>query len=149
MPYPEDSAATVAEFYLFGLPEHVLDDRDYSEEIKKHLCAATAQFLGMLVGRGYTLPRQGWGLDAKRNVCKSIAWDILCLRGVDPNQIGNENILKESERALAWMQSVANGEVNMMGLSQGGATVAAEREPTQAIVVVSKGSSKPRFPEDW
>ncbi len=69
---------------------------------------------GYMRGR-YALPLTAWGDDLRRAVCAVAAWDLLTVRGFDPNRGGDIAVQERHNSALAWLKDVAAGRVVVSG----------------------------------
>ena len=71
---------------------------------------------GYLQARGYTLPLTSWGDDLRRCNCLGAAWDVLRVRGYDPQANNDEAVRLGFEDAMRWLRDVAAGKVTPVGI---------------------------------
>ena len=71
---------------------------------------------GYLQARGYVLPLTSWGDDLRRCNCLGAAWDVLRVRGYDPNAGGDGAVRLGHEDATKWLRDVADGRVTPVGI---------------------------------
>ena len=74
------------------------------------LGAASAFALGMIANR-YKRPLVSWEYDLTHAVCKIAVYDLLVARGYNPAAGADENVRLRRDDAVAWLLSVAKGEI--------------------------------------
>lgn len=93
----------------FGLPAAALTGVSTATQ-DAALDAASVLADGYLRGR-FELPLTAWGDDLRRAVCAVAAWDLMVTRGFDPNAGTDEALRLRYEDAIAWLKSIALGQV--------------------------------------
>lgn len=66
----------------------------------------------------YTTPVTGYGVDLTRAVCSIAAWDLLSVRGFDPQRGGDEAVRLRAEDALRWLRDVSAGKAHLAGITE-------------------------------
>lgn len=117
-----------------GLPDAALEDLDDTTK-SKALDAASSLANGYLRASGLVLPLTAWGDDLTKKVCHIATWDLMCLRGFNPESQTNDVVRQRYEDAIAWLVAVSKGVVVPDGIedssdppqdSQAAATAAGE-----------------------
>lgn len=81
------------------------------------LAAASATADSYLRTR-YSTPVAGYGVDLTRAVCSLAAWDLLSVRGYDPQRGGDEALRLRAEDALRWLRDVSSGKASLSGITE-------------------------------
>ena len=66
----------------------------------------------------YSTPVAGYGVDLTRAVCSLAAWDLLSVRGYDPQRGGDEALRLRAEDALRWLRDVSSGKAALSGITE-------------------------------
>lgn len=66
----------------------------------------------------YSTPVAGYGVDLTRAVCSLAAWDLLSVRGYDPQRGGDEALRLRAEDALRWLRDVSSGKASLSGITE-------------------------------
>ena len=66
----------------------------------------------------YATPVTGYGVDLTRAVCSIAAWDLLSVRGYDPQRGGDEALRLRAEDALRWLRDVSSGKAHLAGITE-------------------------------
>lgn len=66
----------------------------------------------------YATPVTGYGVDLTRAVCSIAAWDLLSVRGFDPQRGGDEAVRLRAEDALRWLRDVSSGKAHLAGVTE-------------------------------
>ena len=66
----------------------------------------------------YATPVTGYGVDLTRAVCSLAAWDLLSVRGYDPQRGGDEALRLRAEDALRWLRDVSSGKAHLSGIAE-------------------------------
>lgn len=66
----------------------------------------------------YSTPVTGYGVDLTRAVCSISAWDLLSVRGYDPQRGGDEAVRLRAEDALRWLRDVSSGKAALSGIAE-------------------------------
>lgn len=66
----------------------------------------------------YAVPVTGYGVDLTRAVCSIAAWDLLSVRGFDPQRGGDEAVRLRAEDALRWLRDVSSGKAHLAGITE-------------------------------
>lgn len=107
------SFANLDQFDALGLPAASMSGLSGTKKVEG-LAAATELASGILSVR-YTLPIVAWGNDLSQAVCKLGAYDLLSVRGFNPDG-DDQNVRMRYDDALKWLMAVANSKANAMGL---------------------------------
>jgi phage gp36-like protein len=78
------------------------------------LAATTEMASGILAAR-YDLPIVLWGTDLSQATCKITAYDLLSVRGFNPDG-DDDNVRKRYDDAMDWLRAVAAGSISPVGL---------------------------------
>jgi phage gp36-like protein len=124
------SYATPTDFTAYGLPTAALDG--FSGDVQDYLDAASAQMDTYLRGR-HTLPMVSPPLELVRAECVIAAYDLLSVRGFDPEEPADKNVLIRYEKTFKWLRMIAEGVINLAvdadstpGVNDGGPIVASK-----------------------
>lgn len=79
------------------------------------LDAASAVADGYLCSR-YTLPLSAWGADLTGVVARMAAWDILRVRGYDPQAGGDAAVRLGYTDSIKWLEGVQGGRITPQGV---------------------------------
>lgn len=66
----------------------------------------------------YSTPVTGYGVDLTRAVCALAAWDLLSVRGYDPQRGGDEAVRLRAEDAMRWLRDVSAGKASLSGVGE-------------------------------
>lgn len=110
MECPLSSYATPADLKSLSLAAAALTGVD-DPSIQAAIDAASSVADGYL-GSRYTLPITGHGQDLTRAVCNIAAYDLLSVRGYNPDPGGNDNIRQRYDDAIRWLERVSAGTVS-------------------------------------
>lgn len=66
----------------------------------------------------HTTPVTGYGVDLTRAVCSIAAWDLLSVRGYDPQRGGDEAVRLRAEDAMRWLRDVSSGKASLSGITE-------------------------------
>jgi phage gp36-like protein len=59
----------------------------------------------------YNLPLISWGVDVRSNVARIVAYELLVVRGFNPELGADTNIASRAEASRAWFRAVARQEM--------------------------------------
>ncbi|MFN7131605.1 MAG: phage protein Gp36 family protein [Myxococcales bacterium] len=96
------------------LAKHGLSADTLSEIAADAQDAALASASGVVDGylrARFTLPLLSWGDELRRVVCHIAAYDLMTVRGFDPENPSDINLRQRYEDALRWLRDVANGAI--------------------------------------
>ena len=74
----------------------------------------------------FKLPITSWGKDLTQAVAVLAAYELICLRGFDPESQGDVIFKQRAEREVTWLESIRDGDVvptvvdSSAGLTDGG-----------------------------
>jgi phage gp36-like protein len=95
-------------------------------DLAKALEASSAEVDSYLRNR-FTLPLTTWGADLRRAVCILAAFDVLSVRGLDPQ---NHKQLESRRKAVVeWLVKVKDGDATPAGQDANGATSSPAEAP--------------------
>jgi len=80
--------------------------------------AAASQVADSYLRARYATPVTGYGTDLTRAVCGIAAWDLLSVRGYDPQRGGDEALRLRAEDALRWLRDVSAGKASLSGVTE-------------------------------
>lgn len=104
--------ATIDDFTTSGLPNGALAAID-KQTWQKALDRASA-YANSFIGDKYALPLVSpYDPALVDAVCQVAAWRLLCLRGFNPNNPGDQVVRQGWEDATAWLTRVANGQASI------------------------------------
>ena len=125
--------ATLAQFYIYGLPEGALADMD-TDTIQAVLESVSREVDSRFYGRQIAVPLTMWGDDITSAVCRVAAPRILFnARGASPLDPAHQGLIEQSKAAERWLDDISAGRVTPTGLSvtrgrQGAITVVSTDE---------------------
>lgn len=94
----------------FGLPSGALTGIATADQ-DAQLQAASVE-ADTYIARQKKIPLVTWDLALTKAVCKIAAWDLLVVRGVNPD--GPDSVFeKRHDEAIAWLKMVAEGKVQL------------------------------------
>lgn len=82
-----------------------------------------------------TLPLSAWGDDLRRYVCGIASYDIMVIRGFDPNSGSDEQLRKRFDDAIAWGKLFAAGGVESPDMAD--ATPADATDERRSITITN------------
>ncbi len=124
--------ATAADFARLGLPASATQGVA-TASIEAALDGFAAVMGGYLQARGYVLPLTAWGDDLRRCNCQGAAWDVLRVRGYDPNAGGDEAVRLGLEDAMRWLRDVAAAKVTPVSIADSTPSVDEASEQTFCV----------------
>jgi len=114
--------ATRTQLIQLGLPSAALTDVSTADQ-DEALDGASGIADGYLRKR-YTLPLATYGMDLTTHVCSIAAWIILKTRGFNPEDPADVAIRMGYEDAIAWLVSVAEGDIDPQDVTDATPTTA-------------------------
>lgn len=133
--------ATAGDFTKYGLPDDALDG--YTGDINDLLLEGSAKVDTYLRGR-YTVPLANpYPKEIVKAVCVLAAWDLLSVRGFDPNSESDTAIrqryddLCDRPMQPGWLERISQGRINL--------DIAADQTPTTgegAPIVLGTASTR-------
>lgn len=99
------------------------------------LDAASALADGYLCSR-FTLPLSAWGADLTGAVARMAAWEVLRVRGYDPQAGGDEAVRLGYTDSMRWLEGVQAGRVSPQGVTD--ATPSVDESSQQTVMVTSR-----------
>jgi phage gp36-like protein len=99
--------ATLADVYNLGVPQAAVAQITTAQQ-QAALDAANAEADGYLAGR-FRLPLTSWSMDLKLHVCARAAYTMLVVRGYNPDDEADVNVLSRANQALKWLKSIQDG----------------------------------------
>lgn len=103
-----------ADISRFGAPAEGLEELTQSEYADA--CLASTDEADGYIGGAYTLPLTAWGSDLRLHVAKMATLLLFERRGWDPGGPDGQ-IVKGRERAIEWLNRLANGRLKPPGLA--------------------------------
>lgn len=105
--------ADPADLYTFGgLSQQALSSPNTGTPAQTACILAASEFVDSFLRQQFALPLTKWGADIRRAVIWIAAYDLICLRGFNPNNAGDENFLTKYKMAVAWLLQVSKGQVS-------------------------------------
>jgi phage gp36-like protein len=86
--------------------------------------AAASDHVLSYVAKRYTLPLIEWSDDLRRATAHVASWDLLSTRGYAPIAGGDEAIKDRYDAAIRWLERVADGRVEPVGVVDSTPTIA-------------------------
>lgn len=105
--------ATRADLPRHGLPAALLATIAAADQ-DAALAKASRDADGYL-GKRFTLPLTAWGEDLGARVCAIAAYDLLSVRGMNPDG-SDKHIADRNAEAVAWLAGVAAGRIEPAGI---------------------------------
>ncbi len=105
------SYATPTNFIAYGLP--AVSTADFSGTVQDYLDSAFGEINTYLRGR-YTLPfTVTVPIELVKTECVIAAYDLLSVRGFDPEN-GSEKVIEgRHTKAMNWLMAIADGKINL------------------------------------
>jgi Mu-like prophage major head subunit gpT len=119
--------ATRTDLTRFGIASSAL--AGVAEAAQEAALAAASDVADSYLRSRYELPLVTYGDDLRRAVCAIAAWDILTVRGYDPNRGGDEAVKLRHDSALKWLADVSLGRAHVSG----GATLPTATRHARAV----------------
>jgi phage gp36-like protein len=82
---------------------------------KTEQLAATTELASGILAARFDLPITSWGGDLTQAVCKIAAYEILSVRGFNPDG-DDKNVRDRYDDAMKWLADVAAGRITPIGL---------------------------------
>lgn len=101
--------AVLSDLTVFGLMSATLATIDQVTQ-NRHLSAASG-FIDSYLNVHFTLPLKSWDDGLIQKCCEIAAGTLLGIRGYDPEDEGDQSIMKRYEIAQAWLVEIKNGEL--------------------------------------
>lgn len=99
--------AALTDAYTFGLPAAAIPAFITSQMQQSVLDSVNAEFEAAASGQ-YTLPLLKWGPDVVRSICTVWRWEIMCIRGFNPEGT-DVNYRYAAEAAREWWAEIQEG----------------------------------------
>lgn len=132
------TVSTLKDFQEFGLPECAIWNNTW-EAVASNVEAAESDIVEALRSGGYDepIPATSWSPGMKRRACVIAGYHFLRVRGWQAQSAEDAEFVKEYERCLEWLKSVAAGSVKPLAVNATGQTLDAtpETESNDAGVV--------------
>lgn len=87
-------------YALEGVPAQTIDD----------VCLAVSEEADSAFRSRYNLPLVSWGTDVRSQLAKIAAYELLVIRGFNPEVGADQNLFARAEQARVWLRSVARQE---------------------------------------
>jgi phage gp36-like protein len=97
----------------FGLPNAAISN--LVATTRAEALAATTELASGILAARYTLPILLWGTDLAQATCKITAYDLLSVRGFNPDG-DDKNVRMRWQDAMDWLKAVAEGSISPVGL---------------------------------
>ncbi len=72
---------------------------------------SASDWLDGYLRKQYALPLTSYGADVTEMVCKRATWSLMRVRGFDPEDPADKEILLGAKEAKEWAEAVAKGEI--------------------------------------
>lgn len=105
--------ANLDDLDALGMPVAALATRTPSQ--RAAALAAASEKADSKLGVAFDLPLVAWGLDLTEAVCKIAAYDLLSVRGFNPDG-ADENIRVRHDDAWTWLRDVADAKAVPVGI---------------------------------
>lgn len=106
--------AALTDAYTFGLPQSAIPAFITSQMQQSILDSCNAEFEAAAAGQ-YALPLLSWGPDVVRSICTVWRWEIMCLRGFNPEGT-DVNYRYAAESAREWWAEIQEGRKSPPGI---------------------------------
>ena len=112
--------AQVSDLTLYGAPAGAFTSVTAGQQ-QAAIDAANALVDGYLADK-FTLPLTSWGKDLVARIAQIATYDLIVVRGANPEAPGNIDLHDRWEAALRWLRDIADGRVtpNVIDSSAGG-----------------------------
>ena len=142
------SYATVQDLYRFGAPAAAfVEVSTLDQEAALEGASGTAD--GYLRAK-FKLPLTAVTTDLTRAVCQVAAYDLLSVRGFNPEQGSDINVRSRYEDAIRWLEQVAKGTVTPAltdsSVDGAGGPFVVQPQPSSSggLPIVTPGAPRPR-----
>ena len=105
--------ANLAQLTQLGIPGVALSTISASDKAEQ-LASTTEMAAGMLAAE-YAMPLVSWGNDLSAAVCKIAAYELLSVRGLNPDG-DDSNVRTRYEDGMKWLAAVAAGKTTPVGM---------------------------------
>jgi phage gp36-like protein len=104
--------ALPSDLMRFGLPARALESVPMTAIVDA--CFAASEEAAGYLGSAYSLPLASWGVDLRMHVAKMAAYNLMSIRGYDPDS-GQDRLLQVGrDQAVTWLNRVADGKLRPM-----------------------------------
>ena len=86
---------------LAGIPSQDITD----------VCLAVSEEADAAFRSRYNLPLLDWGTDVRSQLARIAAYELLVVRGFNPELAADQNLLARADAARAWLRGVARQEM--------------------------------------
>lgn len=92
---------------------------------------AASELADSYLGNRFELPLTLWGMDLRRCVCTIAAYDLMRVRGFNP-EAGDAEVFRDDYKdAIRWLEKVAKGEVTPINVVDSDSTGANQTDTAQ------------------
>lgn len=102
--------ATLTDLTRLGIPSGALEG--VSTEAKQAALDSASSLADGYLAAQFRLPLVEWGDDLTGHVCNLAAWQILKVRGFDPEGRADNAVRMGYEDAVSWLERVAAGRLS-------------------------------------
>jgi phage gp36-like protein len=138
---PTNPYATVSDLTLYGAPAAAFAANTPEQE-QAAIDAANA-LADSYLGKRYDLPLQEWGADLVRAVAVIATYDLIVVRGSNPESPGNADLHARWQAAMDWLAGIAEQKIDPQAIveAEGGGGGGAGGAEGEFVVSVSSGAS--------
>lgn len=102
--------ATTTDLTRLGVPTKALEG--VSAEAKEAALSSASSLADGYLAAQFNLPLTEWGDDLTGHICSIAAWQILKVRGIDPEGRADNAIRMSYEDAIDWLERIAAGRLS-------------------------------------
>jgi phage gp36-like protein len=96
--------AQLADLVLYGIPVTAIGNLTTAQQTDA-LIAASAKIDSYLRGR-YSLPLLAWGIEITQAACKIAAFDLMNVRGYNPQSGADNNLINRYNETILWLRDI-------------------------------------------
>lgn len=104
------SRATLVQLSQYGLPSAVL--AVITPVIQQAELDAADELVNGYLRVRYTLPLASFGLDLVRHTCAIAAYNLICVRGYNPQAANDEHLRARYEDAMSYLKAVSKAQLD-------------------------------------
>lgn len=99
------TAADISRYGVNGAALDMIPSQDIDD-----VCLAVSEEADAAFRSRYNLPLVSWGTDVRSNLSRIAAYELLVVRGFNPELGADQNLQMRADQARAWLKSVARQE---------------------------------------
>lgn len=105
------SYATLSDLLKFGLNQATLNTATTDTPTQQAHLDAASDLADSYLKSKFKLPLTTWGIGLTQKVCEIAAFTLICVRGFDPDNLADSQIVRRHDEAIKWFVKITEGEV--------------------------------------